>query len=224
MSVTELNATKPTTTKSNKVRLKSFYGEDATEIQIGCDEAGRGSFAGSVFAAAVVWNPELNDPEVNEIRDSKKLSKKKRYALRKYIESNAIAFSVQSCDNCIIDEINILQATYKAMHSCLKNIYDTGIKVDRILVDGEHFLPFACQAHNCIPKGDDVYISIAAASILAKTYHDDWILEKCAAHPELDEKYKWSKNMGYGTKEHRDGLIQHGITEFHRKTFCRKYI
>lgn len=222
------------TTINNKVRnkrtikpkpeLKAFYGNDPNEIQVGVDEAGRGSFAGPVFAAAVILDPKLKDPEVKMIRDSKQLSKKKREELRQYIENNAIAFSVQSSSAVVIDEINILQATYRAMHQCLRHLSFLETKFERILVDGEHFKPFACQIHNCIPKGDNEYLCIAAASILAKTYHDEWIQNACAENPELDAKYKWLKNMGYGTKEHRDGISEHGICEFHRKTFVQKYI
>lgn len=210
--------------RRQNLKLKSFYGNDANEIQVGVDEAGRGSFAGPVFAAAVILDPTLRDPEVDMIRDSKKLSKKKREELRRYIENNAIAFSVQSCSSIIVDEINILQATYRAMHQCLRDLSFLEKKFDRILVDGEHFKPFACEIHNCIPKGDNEYLCIAAASILAKTHHDEWIQKVCEENPELDLKYKWMKNMGYGTKEHRDGISQHGVCQFHRKTFVQKYI
>ena len=204
--------------------LKRFFGDDATEIQVGVDEAGRGSFAGPVFAAAVIIDPALDDPEVSMIKDSKRLSKKKRDLLRKYIENNAIAFSVQSSSSVVVDEINILQATYRAMHQCLKHLNIMGTKFDRILVDGENFKPFACNVHNCIPKGDNEYLSIAAASILAKTYHDEWVEKACEVNPELNAKYNWMKNMAYGTKEHRDGIRQHGICDLHRKTFVKKYI
>lgn len=204
--------------------MKYYFGSDETEIQVGIDEAGRGCFAGPVFAAAVIWDKHKQDEMTKQIKDSKKLSKKKRNELRKYIEENAIAYSVQSCDNVAIDDMNILQATYTAMHKCLRNInVEQGIEFDRILVDGDRFKPYVCQVHECIPQGDNHYISIAAASILAKTYHDDWIEQACKNDTSLDEKYKWSSNMGYGTKAHREGIIQHGITDLHRKTFCKKY-
>ncbi len=204
--------------------LKKYFGEDMTEIQVGVDEAGRGSFAGPVFAAAVILDPNLDDPEIAMIKDSKRLSRKKRDELRTYIENNAIAFSVQSSSSVVVDEINVLQATYRAMHQCLKHLSFLETKFDRILVDGENFKPFACNVHNCIPKGDNEYLCIAAASILAKTHHDEWIENICKANPDLDSKYKWLKNMAYGTKEHRDGIRQYGICDFHRKTFVKKYI
>lgn len=203
--------------------LKSYYGNDPSEIQVGIDEAGRGAFMGPVFAAAVVWDPKLLDDETYKIRDSKKLSRKKRVELREYIENNAIAFSVQSCSAVVVDEINILQATYRAMHKCLKHLNSLNVDFDRILVDGDRFMPYACNVHNCIAKGDNEYISIAAASILAKTYHDDWVQEVCETNPEFNEKYNWLQNMGYGTKAHREGLIKHGFSEHHRLSFLKNY-
>lgn len=205
--------------------MKYYFGNDEDEIQVGIDEAGRGCFAGPVFAAAVIWDRNKQDDMTNQIKDSKKLSKKKRNELRKYIEENAIAYSVQSCDKEAIEEMNILQATYKAMHKCLKNInVEQGIEFDRILVDGDRFKPYACQVHECIPQGDNHYICIAAASILAKTYHDEWITNVCEEDKSLDEKYKWLSNMGYGTKAHREGIMKHGITELHRDSFCKKWL
>ena len=201
--------------------MKYYFGEDKTEIQVGIDEAGRGSLAGPVFAAAVIWNPDIQDEFTDQIKDSKKLTKKKRNALREYIEKNATAFVVRSCDNTVIDEINILQATYRAMHQCLKDIH---VEFDRIIVDGDRFKPFMCHVHDCIPQGDNNYISIAAASILAKTYHDEWIEKTCEGNIELDNKYSWKKNMAYGTKAHREGIVAHGLSEYHRKTFCKKYV
>jgi len=205
-------------------KLQRYYGNDSTEIQVGLDEAGRGSFFGPVFTAAVVMDQTLNDPEIDMIRDSKKLTRKKRNELREYIENNAVAFSVQSCSAVIVDEINILQATYKSFHLCLKHLHELDVKFDRILVDGDNFKTFACQIHNCIPKGDDEYVCIAAASILAKTYHDEYIDKACIADPTLDEKYNLKSNMGYGTKQHRDGIVVHGLSDGHRLTFCKKYV
>lgn len=205
--------------------MKYYFGNDENEIQVGIDEAGRGCFAGPVFAAAVIWDKNKHNDITDQIKDSKKLSKKKRNELRKYIEENAVAYSVQSCDKDTIEEMNILQATYKAMHKCLKNInVEQGIEFDRILVDGDRFKPYVCQVHECIPQGDNQYISIAAASILAKTHHDEWIMNVCEKDKSLDEKYKWLSNMGYGTKAHRDGIMQHGIIELHRSTFCKKWL
>lgn len=208
--------------KTKHPNLKLYYGEDVNEIQVGIDEAGRGCFAGPVFAAAVIFDPKNNDPEIYMIKDSKKLSHKKREQLREYIENNAIAYSIKSSSAVIIDEINILQGTYRAMHEALKDINNQGINFDRILVDGDNFKPYACQVHNCIPKGDNSYVSIAAASILAKSYHDKWVREACELNPILDLRYKWLSNMGYGTAAHREGIKSHGITEFHRLTFLNK--
>lgn len=203
--------------------LKKHFGAFIEEVQVGIDESGRGSFAGPVFAAAVIMNSESNDPEVAMIKDSKRLSKKKRDELRKYIEKNAVAFSVQSSSSAVVDEINILEATYRAMHECLRDLTLNGTAFDRILVDGESFRPYACKIHNCIPKGDNEYLCIAAASILAKTHHDEWIKDVCEKNPELDIKYKWAKNMAYGTKEHRDGIREHGICDLHRTSFVKNY-
>lgn len=201
--------------------MKYYFGEDKTEVQVGIDEAGRGSLAGPVFAAAVIWNPDVQDELSEQIKDSKKLSKKKRNALREYIEKNATAFVVRYVDNKVIDEINILQATYKAMHECLKDLH---IEFDRIIVDGDKFKPFQCHVHDCVPQGDNMYISIAAASILAKTYHDEWIEERCKESTALSDKYLWNKNMAYGTKAHTEGIKEHGLCDYHRKSFCKKYI
>jgi ribonuclease HII len=201
--------------------MKLFYGNDESEIQIGLDEAGRGSLAGPVFSAAVIWDSKKFDEQTAQIKDSKKLTKKKRYLLREYIELNALSFTVNSCDNNVIDEINISNATFRSMHMCLQK---TNVHFDRILVDGDRFKPYMCNIHNCIPQGDNEYISIAAASILAKTYHDDWIIEKCKDNPEFETKYKWLSNMAYGTLAHRQGILSHGINMYHRKTFCTKFL
>ena len=204
--------------------MEYFY-EYESELQVGLDEAGRGTLIGPVFAAAVIWDPKLKNEITAKIKDSKKLSKKVREELRKYIEENAIAYSVKYTENYDIDEINILQATYKSMHDCLREIKNIKkINYDRILVDGDRFKPFACDVYNCITDGDNKYISIAAASILAKTYHDEWIHNLCNENSSLDDMFKLRSNMGYATKQHREGLEKYGITEYHRKTFCKKYL
>jgi ribonuclease HII len=206
--------------------LKKYYEYNniggGSEIQVGVDEAGRGSLFGPVFAAAVIWNNDINDEELKYIKDSKKLSKIKREEMRRYIEKNALAWEVSMCDHSIIDDINILNATYKAMHKALKTIYDNNIKFNRILVDGNRFKTFVTNDgfinHNCIIKGDDKYIQIAAASILAKTHHDEYIEKMCKDIPELNE-YDLLNNQGYGTKQHRLAIKEKGLSKYHRRTF-----
>ena len=198
--------------------------EGQPEIQVCLDEVNRGGLFGNVFVAAVIWNPLLPDDDTNkQIKDSKRLSKKKRHELRKYIEQHAIDYAVCSIDNRTIDEINILQSTYKAMHECL-NIITARNKVDRILVDGNRFPMYKCYAHQCVIKGDNEYIGIASASILAKCSHDDWLEDICRSNNELDEKYKLLSNRGYGTKAHILGIKEHGISNMHRKSFCKKIL
>ena len=215
---------KDRTLEKNRI-LDKYYNhnnEGTTEIQIGVDEAGRGSLIGPVFAAAVIWNNEIDNEKLKYIKDSKILSKEKRNEMRKFIEDNALAWEVASCDHSIIDDINILNATYKAMHKALKKIYDNNIKFDRILVDGNRFKPFVTRDgfidHKCIIKGDSKYINIAAASILAKTHHDEYIENMCKDNPHLC-KYGLLTNQGYGTKEHRKKIKNNGLSEYHRKSF-----
>ena len=181
-------------------------------IEAGVDEAGRGSLAGPVFAAAVIWSPDITDGPAREIRDSKKLSRSVRQRLRGYIEDNALSFAVSSVSNSSIDESNILDATMDAMHAALSQL---DIQVDVVLVDGSIFRPFLNVPHICIPGGDDQYASIAAASILAKEYHDDYMRAVAKEFPE----YSFDKNMGYGTLHHLEALATHGPTPIHRRTF-----
>jgi len=206
--------------------LKSHYGNNLEEIQVGIDEAGRGCMIGSVFAGAVIWDPTV-DPW--EIKDSKKLTRKKRKIVKEYIEENAIAWSVGSATNEEIDEINILNATYLAMHRALSNISKP---FDRILVDGNRFRPYQCIPHVCIVSGDNEYVSIAAASILAKEYHDDWINNLFNPVSENfiplfslnNDVYDLNNNKGYGTKKHIQAIRQYGITNQHRSSYCKKFI
>lgn len=193
--------------------MKQFY-EFSDEIQVCIDEAGRGPLIGPVVAAAVIWNPDI----INEnIKDSKKLSRKKRNEIRLFIEENAIAYGVGFASNDEIDEINILNATYLAMHRALDQIK---INFDRILVDGDKFQPYLCKPYTCIIGGDNQYTGIAAASILAKENHDDWIKNNF----KDDNKYNLLNCMGYGTKKHIEAIRQYGLTPYHRKSFCSKYI
>ena len=179
------------------------------KIEAGCDEAGRGCLAGPVVAAAVILPSGFRNDILN---DSKKLTKKKRYALRSIIEKEALAWAVGVVDNKEIDEINILNASFLAMHRALDQL---GKLPDSILVDGNRFTAYNKIEHHCIVKGDGIYMSIAAASILAKTYRDDMMTKLAKEFPF----YGWERNMGYPTKVHREGIRGHGATPFHRMSF-----
>ena len=196
------------------------------ELEAGIDEAGRGCLSGPVFAAAVILPHDFSDDNYKFIKDSKKLSKKKRAEMRHYIESVAIDFAVAKVDSAEIDKINILQASFKTMHYALD---DMKTLPDSLLVDGTHFPPYRNMQgdlipHDCVIDGDNTYRSIAAASILAKVYRDEYIDKLCNEHPHL-EKYGWKTNKGYGTKEHREAIIKYGLTQYHRRTFgiCKRY-
>ena len=195
------------------------------KLEAGLDEAGRGCLAGPVFAAAVIWPKELDDSiEHPKLNDSKKLTKKKRDYLRQYIEENAIDFAVSSCSNDEIDEINILKASHLAMHRCIDKL---NIEPEILLVDGNSFTPYVKKTdgdiieHECIIKGDGKYASISAASILAKTYHDEYIEKLLEENPDF-EKYGWSTNMCYGTEKHMKAVEELGPTPYHRKSFNLK--
>jgi len=178
-------------------------------LEAGCDEAGRGCLAGPVFAAAVILPVDFYDEILN---DSKKLTEKTRLLLREKIEKSAVAYSVASLDNHEIDEINILNASIMAMHKAIKTL-STHPKF--LLIDGNHFKSFHEIPYKCIIKGDSKYLSIAAASILAKTYRDEFMMKIHNIHPE----YHWDSNKGYPTKLHKDAINKFGITEFHRLSF-----
>jgi len=187
--------------------LKSYYNKG--QIEAGCDEAGRGCLAGPVFAAAVILPPNFQHLLLD---DSKKLSVKKRNELRPVIESRCISFGVAWADQSEIDEINILNASILAMHRALEKLEDLpGI----ILVDGNRFHPFHDIPYKTIIKGDSIYMHIAAASILAKTYRDDYMTSIDRDYPE----YGWSKNKGYPTLAHREAIRKFGPTPHHRKSF-----
>ncbi len=206
---------------------------DSDKIEVGIDEVGRGCLLGRVYSAAVILPKEI-EPEDEfhlEIKDSKKHSAKNRELLDEYIKHIALDWQVSYQDVETIDKINILQATYKSMHKSIDNL---SISPDTLLVDGNNFKPYyrwgekgAEQVeHICVINGDNTYTAIAAASILAKVARDKYIEELCLHYPELDEKYNILSNKGYGAKQHIDGIKQHGITSFHRKTFgiCANYI
>ena len=190
--------------------LKPFYQDLHPEA--GCDEAGRGCLAGPVFAAAVILPADFSDPVLN---DSKQLKEKTRYALRDMIQKTAISWAVAKIDAEEIDQINILNASIKAMHLSLDQLKK---KPSFIIVDGNRFKPYKKIPHTTIIKGDGQYFSIAAASILAKTYRDDFMLE----HHEKYPQYNWIKNKGYGTLDHRKAIAAFGRCSLHRESFQLK--
>lgn len=228
--------------------MLSLAYETDSETQVGIDEVGRGCFAGPVVSAGVVWDTEWlkqnqNSTEYNEllsnVKDSKKLSHKKRKILSDFIKEHSIAYAISFVDEKIIDEINILKATHTAMHNVI-DVINNKIYLDRILVDGSNFKVYVSKTdaflnesnnirfivpHVCVPNGDNTYINIAAASIIAKVARDEYMENLCNDEPILQEKYDWKNNKGYGTRKHIQGIEQWGITTHHRKTFgmCKNY-
>jgi ribonuclease HII len=187
--------------------LKAYF--DKHLIEAGCDEAGRGCLAGPVYAASVILPKSYRNKWLD---DSKKLSDKDRYELRPEIEEKAVTWAVGVVDNVEIDEINILKASFLAMHRAIDQLKE---KPELLLIDGNRFTPYKKTPHQCIVKGDAKFLNIAAASILAKTYRDDFMKEVAIEYPH----YSWEQNMGYPTKKHRDAIRLHGTTALHRLTF-----
>lgn len=187
--------------------LESHYYKGMVEA--GCDEAGRGCLAGSVYAAAVIL-PENYQNEL--LNDSKQLTEKRRYQLREIIEKDAVAWAVGIVTPDEIDRINILNASILAMHRALDQLK---VRPEAVIVDGNRFKPYQSLPHTTIVKGDGKYLSIAAASILAKTYRDDYMNRLAEEYPQYD----WLSNKGYPTKKHRDAIRQYGITPYHRKSY-----
>jgi len=187
--------------------LSPYYKEN--QVEAGCDEAGRGCLAGPVVAAAVILPPTFSHPDIN---DSKKLSEKKRNYLRRVVEENAVAYAVAIIDAETIDSINILNASILGMHRALDQLT---VVPEFVLVDGNRFKKYGEIPHKCIIKGDGIYASIAAASILAKTYRDELMENLDLEYPF----YGWRKNKGYPTTIHRAAIEQFGITGYHRKSF-----
>ena len=179
------------------------------KIEAGCDEAGRGCLAGSVYAAAVILPDDYQNDLLN---DSKQLTEKRRYQLREIIERDAVAWAVGIVTPEEIDKINILNASILAMHRALDQLK---VRPEAIIVDGNRFKPYNKIPHTTIVKGDGKYLSIAAASILAKTYRDDYMNRLAEEYPQYD----WRSNKGYPTKKHRDAIRQFGITPYHRKSY-----
>lgn len=196
-------------------------------VEVGIDEAGRGCLVGRVYTAAVILPEEYPDELYKQINDSKKLKPEKREELCKYIESVALDYSVEYADIDEIEEKNILHATIAAMHRAIKKL---NIEPDNLLIDGNYFKQYEDShgiiiPHQTIEKGDTKFRNIAAASILAKVYHDRHVLELLDKNPEY-ERYGWRKNMCYATKQHREAIKNYGITPYHRKSFgiCRDYV
>jgi ribonuclease HII len=187
--------------------LKPSFSDN--KIEAGCDEAGRGCLAGPVFAGAVILPEDFRNELLN---DSKKLNEKKRDALRPLIEKEALAWAVGIVDHQKIDEINILNASYLAMHRAIAQLLVTP---ELLLIDGNRFRPYKSIPHQCIIKGDGKYMSIAAASILAKTHRDEYMKTLHEKYPQ----YNWKQNKGYPTAAHRKAITRHGISPYHRLSF-----
>lgn len=192
--------------------LKQHFSSDQSIIECGCDEAGRGCLAGPVVAAAVIFPADYQNEKIN---DSKQLSKKAREELRSIIERDALAYAVSFVSEKEIDSLNILEASLTAMNRAVKQL---AVKPQFLLIDGNHFHNQTDIPFKCVIKGDATYLNIAAASILAKTYRDEFMMKLDAEYPV----YQWKKNMGYPTKEHQDAVIQYGFSPYHRKSFHLK--
>lgn len=190
-----------------ETNLLNFLHENL--IEAGCDEAGRGPLAGSVFAAAVILPKDFHHPLLN---DSKQMTSKARKELKSIIEKEAISWAVEEVTVEEIDKINILNASIAGMHRAILKLDS---KPDFLLIDGNKFKPLKGYKHKCIVKGDGIYASIAAASVLAKTYRDEYMRQLASLYP----MYGWERNMGYPTKEHIAAIKDYGYTEFHRKSF-----
>ncbi len=196
----------------NEPHLLSYLNKDL--IEAGCDEAGRGPLAGSVFAAAVILPKDFHHPLLN---DSKKMTEKAREILRPIIEREALAWAVEEVSAEEIDAMNILNASITGMQRAVRRL---NVKPDFLLIDGNRFKPFDGYEYQCIVKGDAKFASIAAASVLAKTYRDEYMRKLAQEYPQ----YGWDRNMGYPTKEHVAAIIEHGYTPYHRKSFHLKQL
>lgn len=227
----------------NNNTLLTYFDNNTNIVEIGVDEVGRGPLFGRVYTAAVILPSNKNNDSVfdySNIKDSKKFhSKKKINEVADYIKENAISWSVAYMDESVIDDVNILQATQMAMHKCINDIIVKNNLLPEntlLLIDGNYFKPITIfnketnllDTYNyvCVEGGDNKYSSIAAASILAKVARDEYIEELCIQHPELIEYYGIDSNKGYGAKKHLEGIKEHGITIWHRRTFgiCKNYV
>ena len=208
-----------------------FYKDDCHEIQMGIDEVGRGAFMGPVVASGVVWDNEWlaqnrskYESQLNTIKDSKRLSEKKREQCYSFIKEYAKAYAIEAVDAGEIDTKNILCATMEAMHKCIDKVTNV-TRIDRLLIDGNYFIPYKNIPYNCVTDGDNHFLNIASASILAKVYRDNYIKDICKQCPEYQLHYQWENNKGYGTKNHIEGIKTWGLSPFHRKTFgiCKTF-
>ncbi len=193
--------------KGEKPLLRPFL--RAQRLEAGCDEAGRGCLAGAVFAAAVILPPDFWH---KGLKDSKQMTEKQRFKLRDIIQQNAIAWSIGTASAEEIDHINISQASFRAMHRAIEQLK---VLPEYLLIDGKYFNPFTGVPHVCIVKGDAKFTAIAAASVLAKTYRDEYITQLAEEYPH----YHWEQNKGYPTKNHREAIERFGLTPYHRHTF-----
>ncbi len=196
----------------NETHLLSYLHPD--KVEAGCDEAGRGPLAGPVFAAAVILPQDFHHPLLN---DSKKMTEKARELLRPIIEREAVAFAVEEVSAEEIDTINILNASIAGMQRAVRRL---GVRPEFLLIDGNKFKPFDGYEYQCIVKGDAKFASIAAASVLAKTYRDDYMRRLAAEYPQ----YGWERNMGYPTKEHIEAIVEYGYSPHHRRSFHLKQL
>ena len=230
---------KKTRTKKEHIPLQTCF-DIGNKYEIGVDEAGRGPMFGRLYIAAVIL-PKDGDFKHSEMKDSKKFTNKTKIKeTAEYIKQNAIAWNIQFIENTVIDKINILQSVMQGMHSAIRSVIDDVDKIDNnimgecmrkymLLVDGNYFTPHMIFDENSqslyevpyetVEGGDNKYTCIAAASILAKVAHDEYIAEMCAKYPALIERYGLDSHVGYGTKKHLDGIREHGITQWHRRTF-----
>lgn len=213
-----------------KIREPLLPYQDENTIEIGIDEVARGCLACSLAVGVVILDPcliDTDDPNYKLIRDSKTLSEKQRKVARKYIEEEIAAYyHVEFASAKEIDEHNILQANFNAMHRALDKVCSEYMEPEKILVDGDRFRRYKEIPYECVTKGDNIYASIASASILAKTYRDEYIERLCDDDPSLDEKYGWRSNKCYGTRQHMKGLEKYGVTNHHRMSFepCAKHL
>lgn len=211
--------------------MLSFFKDDCNEIQMGIDEVGRGAFMGPVVASGVIWDNEWlvknmckYESQLNTIKDSKRLSEKRREQSASFIKEHAKVYAIESVDANEIDKKNILCATMEAMYKCIDNVASI-TRIDRLLIDGNYFKPYNNIPYNCVTDGDNHFLNIASASILAKVYRDNYIKEICKQNPEYQQKYQWENNKGYGTKKHIEGIKTWGLSPFHRKSFgiCKTF-
>jgi len=214
--------------------LERFYDATSNKYELCIDEVGRGCLFGRAYIACVVLPKEPTEFDGKDIKDSKKFSsKKKLHAVAEYIKEKALCWHISYIEANVIDEINILHAVMRGMHECIKHVLDklngNALTHSMAVIDGNYFTPYRCfdestqsiyeLPHTTVEQGDGKYMGIAAASILAKTARDAYVTDLCEQYPVLSERYGLHTNMGYGTKTHLDGIREHGITQWHRRTF-----